>query len=120
MTDFTIYADEDWPQPFKYQDTSGIGIDITGADILFVAESAATTIKKSTTHSTITIDADQVTNAGRFTVLLATTDTTAMGGKTFTYEIKLTLNGVARVIYPAPGTSTSFNVVPSLTDGVAP
>ena len=117
MTDFIIYADEDWPQPFVYQDKNGTGIDIAGADILFVAKAGSTTIKKSTTEASITI-ADQGVSIGEFIVSLTGADTTGKGGETFEYEIKLTLSGVARVIYPSPGSTASFSVLTSLTDGI--
>jgi hypothetical protein len=124
MTDFILYADEDWPQSFQYIDSSQNGIDITDAVILFVASTPGappTVIHKSTTASTIVIS-DQDANPGQFTVNIAGTDTTGMGNKTFVYEIKVTMGTptIARVIYPAPGLSASFNVDASLTDGVSP
>jgi hypothetical protein len=122
MTDFIIYADEDWPQDFQYVDSSQSGIDITDAIILFVATpggQSPTLIKKSTTDETIII-ADQIQSTGIFTVLLAGADTAGKGSATYQYEIKLTLTGVARVIYPAPGATATFAVDASLTDGVEP
>ena len=120
MTDFTIYADEDWTQPFQYNDASAHGINITGAAIVLVAISGANTITHSTAASTITINGDQVGSAGQFVVLFAAADTVSYGGAQFAYEIKMRLGGVTRVIYPAPGATATFNVLTSLTDGVTP
>ena len=75
MTAFIIYADEDWPQPFVYRGGTGNGIDLSSADILFVAKFGSTTIKKSTTEASITIT-NQASSAGEFIVLLAGSDTT--------------------------------------------
>jgi hypothetical protein len=117
--DFTIYAGEDWPQTFQYVDASNNGINIsTASEILFVADNGTTQIKKSKSVGGVSFKTDGTD--GAFTVDVASTNTTGMGGKTFQYEIKLTISAEARVIYPAPGATATFDIDTSLTDGVTP
>jgi len=125
MTDFTIFAGEDWPQLFHYVDANGDGINIsTASEILFVATTGSATTVPCTAPNCFTktlnsgVELTEGGTTGEFTVTIGSGDTHDMGGKTFSYEIKLTMSSVARVIYPAPTGSATFNVLSSLTDGV--
>lgn len=118
MTDFTIYAGEDWPQQYIYNDANGDGIDLTDIEIDLVATTGGIspdTITKGTGDASITIE-DQNSDPGLFTVLIEPADTTGLGGKIFNYEIKITDAGEERVIYPLPNAEATFDILWSLTD----
>src|SRR5665647_1955648 len=123
--DFIMYEEEDWPETFKYQNSAGVGQSLTGlTNIFFVASVDGTTAKFTKTYDPvegIIIDPDQTTNPGEFTVTISGEDTDGLGGKTLSYEIKYVDGaGVARVIYPAPNTTGTFQVMSSLTAELPP
>ena len=119
-SDFIMYEEESWPQTFKYQTAAGAGIPLTGlTNIYFVASEDGTTVAFMKTYSPVagvTIASNQTTNPGEFTVTISGEDTEGMGGRTLSYEIKyVDGSDVARVIYPSPNTTATFQVMPSLT-----
>jgi hypothetical protein len=120
MVDFTIFEGEDWDQVYEYQDNKGSGIDITGADILFVAKAAGKSDIIKSVGGGVTIDPDQGINPGQFTVSLSDSDTTTLGGTAYSYEIKMTIGTDSKVIYPVPNATVTFSIIDSLTDGVTP
>ena len=118
--DFIMYEEDDWPETFKYQNSAVVGQSLTGlTNIYFVASVDGTTATFTKTFDPVAgviIDPDQTTNTGEFTVTISGEDTDGLGGKTLSYEIKyVDGSDVARVIYPSPNTTATFQVMPSLT-----
>jgi hypothetical protein len=114
--DFSMIAGTNRELQFAVKDANFVAVDVTSADIVWVAaltSTGAAVITKSTDQMTEI----EITNgpAGEFSVYLLPDDTDDNGGVTFYHEARTILAAIEEVVFQG-----TFSVTDTLTYGAMP